>query len=55
MKAEKDYADFIRLLNYHKVKYLIVGAFALTFYASPRNTGDIDFFIENSEENANKF
>ena len=27
MKVEKDFEEFIKLLNYHKVKYLIVGAY----------------------------
>lgn len=54
MKVEKDFEEFIQLLNKHKVKYLIVGAYALALYAEPRNTGDIDFFIENSNENAKK-
>jgi hypothetical protein len=52
MKAEKDYIDFIRLLNYHKVKYLIIGAYVLAFYSIPRNTGDIDFFVKISDENS---
>ncbi len=43
MKVEKDFEDFIKLLNKYDVKYLIVGAFALTLFAEPRNTGDIDF------------
>jgi hypothetical protein len=54
MRVEEDFEDFIKLLNYHKVKYLIVGAFALIYYTHPRNTGDIDFFIEASSENAKK-
>jgi len=44
--------DFIELLNKHNVKYLIVGAYALALYAEPRNTGDIDVFIERTDENA---
>jgi len=54
MKVEKDFEEFIKLLNYHKVKYLIVGAYAVSFHTLPRNTGDIDFFIEVSEENSIK-
>ena len=54
MKVEKDFEEFIRLLNYHKVKYLVVGAYALIYYTHPRNTGDIDFFIEASADNAKK-
>lgn len=34
MKVEKDYEDLLRLLNKHKVKYLIVGAFAVAFIQS---------------------
>lgn len=54
MRVEKDFEDFIRLLNYHKVKYLVVGAYALIYYTYPRNTGDIDFFVEASTLNAEK-
>jgi len=54
MRVEKDFEEFIRLFNYHKVKYLVVGGYALIYYTYPRNTGDIDFFIEASETNADK-
>lgn len=45
MKVEKDFEDFIKLLNKNKVKYLIIGAFALALFVEPRNTGDIDIAI----------
>jgi predicted nucleotidyltransferase len=51
MKLEKDYEEFIELLNDHEIRYLIVGAYAVSYYARPRNTGDIDFFVDNSKEN----
>ncbi len=54
MRVEKDFEDFIKLLNKHNVSYLIVGAYALALFAAPRNTGDIDIFIERSEDNAKK-
>jgi len=41
-------------LNRKKVKYLIVGGFAFSFHGEPRYTKDIDFFVENSAENALK-
>jgi len=31
MKVEKDYEDLLKLLNKHKVKYCIIGAFAVAF------------------------
>ncbi|PIQ07904.1 MAG: hypothetical protein COW71_14695 [Ignavibacteriales bacterium CG18_big_fil_WC_8_21_14_2_50_31_20] len=54
MRVEKDFVEFLELLKDQKVKYLIVGAYALALYAEPRNTGDIDFFVDRSEENAQK-
>lgn len=52
LKVEKDFEDFIELLNNNDVKYLIVGAYALALYAKPRNTGDIDIFFLAEEENS---
>lgn len=54
MRTEKDFKEFIALLNEHKVRYLIVGGFAYSFYAEPRFTKDIDFFVEASTDNADK-
>jgi hypothetical protein len=39
------------LLNIHKVKYVIVGAYAYGCYAVPRFTNDLDIFIEPSVSN----
>ena len=52
MKVEKDYEDLLELLNKHKVKYCIIGSYALAFHARPRYTKDIDILIEISIENA---
>jgi hypothetical protein len=52
MRVEKDFKEFIELLNKNKVKYLVVGGFAFAFHAKPRFTKDIDFFVEVSEENS---
>ncbi len=54
MKVEKDYEDLLKLFNKYKVKYCIVGAFAVAFYARPRYTKDIDILIEPSEKNSIK-
>ena len=51
-KIEKDYEELLRLFNKHRVRYCIVGAFAVAFYAVPRYTKDIDIFVEPSEKNA---
>jgi hypothetical protein len=54
MKLPKDFREFIELLNSHDVRYLIVGGYAVAYHGHPRMTGDIDVFIEISEENAKK-
>jgi len=43
MKLSKDLKEFIELLNSRKVKYLILGGYALAYHGRPRYTGDIDF------------
>ncbi len=54
MRVEKDFKEFIELLNRYKVKYLVVGGFAFSYHAKARYTKDIDIWIERSEENAKK-
>jgi predicted nucleotidyltransferase len=54
MKVEKDYEELFKLLNNHKVKYCIIGAYAVAFYARPRYTKDIDILIQPSKENCER-
>jgi hypothetical protein len=54
MIFEKDFIDFIELLNLHQVEYMVVGAHALAFHGRPRHTGDLDIWIKPSLENAEK-
>jgi hypothetical protein len=54
VKTEKDYEEFLALLNKYKVRYCIIGAFALAFHARPRYTKDIDILVEASADNAKK-
>ena len=54
MKTEKDYEEFLGLLNKHDVRYCIIGAFALAFHVRPRYTKDMDIFIEATTDNAKR-
>ncbi|HIE06129.1 MAG TPA: hypothetical protein EYP58_04940 [bacterium (Candidatus Stahlbacteria)] len=54
MKVEKDYEDLLRLLNKFKVKYCIVGAFAVAFYAKPRFTKDMDILVSPKPRNGER-
>jgi predicted nucleotidyltransferase len=48
----KDFKEFIALLNKNHVKYLVVGGYALAFHGYPRYTKDIDFWVWVDKKNA---
>jgi len=52
MPLNKDWREFIELLNSREVDYLIVGAFAVAFHGYPRYTADLDLLLRPTEENA---
>ncbi len=54
MKLPRDLREFIELLNAHSVEYMLVGGWAFGFHATPRYTGDLDFFIRCNQENADR-
>lgn len=54
MKLGKDLREFIELLNSRKVDYIVVGGHAVAFHGHPRFTGDIDFLLRPSHENAER-
>ena len=54
MKVQKDFREFLELLNEHEVKFIIVGGYALAFHGAPRFTGDIDVFVKPDHENAKR-
>lgn len=54
MDISSDYRELFKILNKHKVKYLVVGAYAVIFYTEPRYTKDIDIWVEPTLKNAEK-
>jgi predicted nucleotidyltransferase len=54
MTLDKDFEDFVVLLNKHGIDYMIVGGYALAFHGKPRHTGDLDIWIDISDNNAQK-
>ncbi|MDP6582386.1 MAG: hypothetical protein QF681_17165 [Vicinamibacterales bacterium] len=40
-----DFSAFLRLLNAHEVRYLVVGGYAVAVHGYPRATGDIDIWV----------
>ena len=45
MNVYSDYEDLFKILNAYRIKYLLVGAYAVMYYARPRFTKDIDVWI----------
>ena len=54
MELNKDFKEFIALLNKHEVDYMVVGAYSVAFHGYPRYTGDLDLWINPGKENAQK-
>jgi hypothetical protein len=52
MPLSKDLREFIECLNSNKAEYLVVGAFAVSWHGFPRYSGDIDFLVRPTPENA---
>ncbi len=48
----QDFKELLSAFNEHRVKYLIVGGYAVAIHAQPRATKDLDIFIQPSAENA---
>jgi len=55
LDLNNDFKEFKQLLNFYELEYLVVGGCALAFHWRPRFTGDIDFWISVSSENATRF
>jgi hypothetical protein len=48
----QDFKEFFESLNNNRVRYLVVGGYAVAFHGHPRYTKDIDIWVEKSRENA---
>lgn len=53
-KVSSDFEDLFVALNRHKVRYLLIGAYATIHYTVPRYTKDIDIFVDVSAVNAKR-
>ncbi|NBD34775.1 MAG: hypothetical protein GVY30_02095 [Chloroflexi bacterium] len=50
----QDFKEFIISLNDNRVRYLVIGGYAVSLHGYPRYTKDIDIWIEMSPENAKR-
>lgn len=54
MALNKDWREFLELLNFRCVDYVIVGAQSVAFHGRPRYTGDLDILIRPTPGNARR-
>jgi hypothetical protein len=47
-----DFRDLLKLFNAHRVRYLVVGGYAVMKYTEPRYTKDLDVWVEATPKNA---
>ncbi|NLX20593.1 MAG: hypothetical protein GXY55_02835 [Phycisphaerae bacterium] len=45
IRIPPDFVAFLRLLNAHRVEYLLIGGYAVGYHGYPRPTGDLDVWI----------
>lgn len=50
----RDFREFIQSLNSNRVRYLVVGAYAVAMHGHPRYTNDLDLWIESTRENTER-
>ncbi len=46
-----EYKEFLKFLHSNKVRYLLIGGWAVGVHANPRLTADIDFLIGSDDRN----
>ena len=46
-----DFQEFLLALNKSEVKYVLVGGYSVIYHGFPRTTGDLDIFVEVSQNN----
>ncbi len=54
IRLPADFREFLKLLNSHRVEYLLVGGYAVCYHGYYRNTADMDLWIAVHRKNASK-
>lgn len=54
IRLAPDFKEFLKLLNSHQVKYLLIGGYAVGYHGYPRATLDMDIWIAIHPDNAQK-
>lgn len=51
LELNEDFKDLLKLLNSKKVRYLLIGGYAVVIHGHPRLTNDLDIVVANDAEN----
>lgn len=54
MELSQDFKEFIESLNANRVRYLVVGGYAVAMHGHPRYTKDLDLWIDRTPANAKR-
>src|SRR5262245_24006140 len=54
MDVNPDYYDLLSAFNDERVRYLLVGAYAVAYHTEPRYTKDLDVWVEPRLQNAER-
>jgi len=54
MELNRDFSDLLSAFNARRVRFLLVGGYALSYYGRPRTTGDLDLWVEPTASNADR-
>ena len=49
---DRDFKELFGCLNAERVRYLLVGGYAVSLHAEPRATKDLDIFVDPTPHNA---
>ena len=49
-----DFKDFINALNTFEVEYILIGGYSVILHGYSRTTGDLDIWVNKTEENYRK-
>lgn len=52
--SERDFADFIRILKRHRVRFLVIGGYAMAHHGLVRATNDVDVLIATDDANVSR-
>ena len=49
-----DFSEFLKLLNAHRVEFLLIGGLAVSHHGYPRSTSDMDVWVAPNRSNAER-